>query len=192
MHSRQPATLIRYYKNFGSVSGALAIATGVGPLISALNLGGLSPYLFPPLGETTVPSRLGIVMLAIATTYLAYYARVPTAPFTRLFPLLALSMLFLCAYIVSFGHFVRKIDIPATNSSIFVTVGYERTASATKTFDSESDWDMLRARGTSDEELEKLWTEHSLDMSHLCLLLTYSGFVLPLVLVFSLGVRYQT
>ena len=102
-----------------------------------------------------------------------------------------ISFLALIGYLFPYKHFVRRIDAPANESALFVSVGYERTSFADHTFHSESDWDMLRARGTNEEEVTKLWTARSLDIARFCLIVSYCGFVLPLVLIFSLGVRYQ-
>jgi len=192
LHVPPPVTLVRYYKNFASISGALAAATGVGPLVSALLPGAAPAYFFPPLGDVTMPSRLGAVALAVAITYFAFYSTPPPkGVFRRFLPLTVVALIALCCYLFCFSHFVRKIDVPASDSHILVGIGYERTSFAIQTFDSESDWDMLRARGTSDEEVSRLWTARSLDISRLCLFVSYCGFVQPLILIFSLGVRYQ-
>ncbi len=192
MHPLPPVTLLSYYKKFASVSGALAVATGVGPLLSALLPGAVPAYLFPTLGEITMPARFGVVVLAATITYFSFYAaQHPPRVLARFLLLAAVAFLALCCYLVSLQHFVRKIDIPSDGSSVFVSVGYERTNFATQTFHDESDWDMLRARGTSDEDVSRLWTERSLDVARICLFASYCGFILPLVLIFSLGVRYQ-
>jgi hypothetical protein len=160
--------------------------------LSALLPGAAAGYLFPALGELTISARLGVVFLAATITYLSFYAaqRPPNA-WSRFLFLAGIAFLALCSYLVSLQHFVRKIDIPASGSVIIVSVGFERTTFAVQTFQGESDWDMLRARGTSDEDVSRLWTERSLDIARLCLFGSYCGFILPLVLIFSLGVRYQ-
>lgn len=192
MHAPSPVTLVSYYKKFASISGALAVATGVGPLLSAWLPGAAPAYLFPALGDFTMPARLGFVLLAVAITYVSFYGPPrPANAFLKFFLLAVISLVALCCYLVTLQHFVRRIDIPATSSTVYVSIGYERTAFANQTFSAETDWDMLRARGTSDEEVTRLWTARSLDIARLCLFACYCGVVLPLVLVFSLGVRYQ-
>lgn len=192
MHTPPQITLARYYKSFASISGVLAAATSVGPIVSVFLPGGASPYIFPPLGDVTMPARLGAVALAVAITYFAFYSVPPSkGVFRRFLWFGGVALISLCSYLFCFSHFVRKIDVPATDSHVSVGIGYERTRFAIQTFDSESDWDMLRARGTSEEEVSRLWTARSLDISRLCLFASYCGFVLPLVLAFSLGVRYQ-
>ena len=139
-----------------------------------------------------MPARLGVVVLAAATTYVSFYGSRPTTNIFRRFLWIGLiAFLALVGYLFSYKHIVRGIDVPANDSALFVSVGYERTSFANQTFHSESDWDMLRARGTSEEEVAKLWTARSVDIARFCLIVSYCGFVLPLVLIFSLGVRYQ-
>jgi hypothetical protein len=55
-----------------------------------------------------------------------------------------------------------------------------------------SDEDILRARGTSDEEIRKLWTTRSLLVSHSSLYITYVLVFLSLVIAFSWGVFEQS
>jgi hypothetical protein len=192
LHAHPPVTLLGYYSKFMSVSGGLATATGIGPLVSAWLPGSAPAYFFPPLGEITMPARLGVVVLSVAITYISFYGTRPEAKvFQRFLWVGVISLLALTGYLLSYGHFVRKIDAPANDSALFVSVGYERTVFAEQTFHSESDWDLLRARGTSEEEVAKLWTAQSLHIARLCLIASYSAFILPLVLIFSLGVRYQ-
>jgi hypothetical protein len=191
LHAPSPVTLVNYYKKFASISGALAVATGVGPLLSAWLPGAAPAYLFPALGDFTMPARLGFVLLAVAITYVSFYGQHPSNISRKFFLLAMVSLVALFGYLVGLQHFVRKIDIPATSSTLYVSIGYERTSFANQTFGAESDWDMLRARGTSDEDVSRLWTARSLDVARLCLFTTYCVFILPLVLIFSLGVRYQ-
>lgn len=180
-----------YYRSFASVSGALATVTGLGPIVSTWLPGAVSAYAFPPLGDAVVPARAGVVALAVVMTFLAFYSVRPMNIFRRLLSISFMAILFLLLYLLCFKHFVRNVPVPATNSQIFVSVGYERTPFAIRTFDGDSDWEMLRFRGTSDEEISKLWTASSVDVARSCLFLCYCGFLLSVVLIFSLGVRYQ-
>lgn len=72
-----------------------------------------------------------------------------------------------------------------------MSVGYDRTQFAKANFGSDSDEDMLRARGTDDEEIKKLWTYQSLAVARLALFISYCGFILGLVAVFSLGIVFD-
>lgn len=191
MHATAP-TLLAYYKSFKSVSGVLATATGVGPLLSAWLTGAAGAYAFPPLGGITTPARLGVVILAVGITYTCFYSSKPAAHIARRFLFIGLVSVFaLVCYLLFFQHFVRRIDVPANGTVLFVSVGYQRTAFAEQTFNTDDDWEMLRARGTSDEDIVQLWTARSVDIARLLLFASYGGFLLPLVGIFSLGVRYQ-
>ena len=148
-------------------------------------------HTLPPLGDITTAARIGVIVLAIAVTYISFYSVSPTRKFSRFALILTVSLLAFLCYLLSLAHLVRKITIPATDSETFVSIGYERTPFAVQTFGSETDWDILQARGTSDEEVLKLWTARSVDIARLALIVSYSVFVLSLVLIFSLGVRYQ-
>jgi hypothetical protein len=190
MVTRQTATLKEYYKNFVSISGALAAVVGLEPILSYLPFTG-APYIFPPLGDATNIARIGVLCLSVAMTYLAFYF--PTTRYRLTMALLFLiSGLAFSCYFASYMQFVRTIKVPSVGSSIQVSVGSERTPFAIQTFGSETDWDMLRARGTEEEEIWRLWTAHSIIRSRLFLIGALCGFILPLVLGFSLGVRHQT
>ncbi len=190
MHAKPP-TLVEYYKSFKEVCGIAATAVTALPLISALLPAAPSAYSFPPLGDVAMPARIGAVVLAVAMTYACFYSVTPANITRKFMRIISVSLLALFCYLLCFQHFVRKIDVPASDSAIFVSVGYQRTAFANQTFGSEGDWDMLRARGTSEEEVSKLWTARSLDLARFFLFASYCGFLLPLVSVLSLGVRYQ-
>ena len=69
-----------------------------------------------------------------------------------------------------------------------VSIGYDRTPFAKANFSSDSDEDMVRARGFDDEEIKKLWTYPSLMVTRLALFGSYCGFILGLVATFSLGI----
>lgn len=183
-------TLRKYYRQYVSISGILAAATGLGPLLSAWLPAVPSAYLFPPLGEATWPARLGLVILAGAVTFIAFFCHGVTGRRLMSF-LFVVSFLGLCCYLISYNSFVRKIDIPSAKSEIYASVGYQRTPFAVKTFGDAGDWDLLRARGIDEEEISRLWTERSLCIARLCLFCSLALFVLPLVMVFSLGVRSE-
>lgn len=190
MVSHKSLSLKGYYGNFKSISGALAAATGIAPALS-LVIKPAAAILFPPLGDATIPALAGLMVLYVATTYIAYY--VSGARLRAI--LMILSVGFACAsfysYLADYMKFVRKIDIPSLSSSRTVSVGYEKTPFAIQVFGSESDWEMLRARGTDEEEIWKLWTTQSVIRARLSLFAAFAGFLLALVFVFSLGVRSQ-
>jgi hypothetical protein len=186
-------TLIQYYKHFKSVLGVLAgVFTAIGPAVSFIASGAVEAYSFPPLGNVAMIGRIGILMLGGITTLIAFTSNPPANAFRRFLIIGICAFVSLICYFTAFAHFVRRVDIPATDTSVFVTVGYTKTEFAKNTFtNSETDTEMLMNRGIDDEQIEKLWTPRSVDVSRIALFFFYSGFILPFVLIFSLGVRYQ-
>jgi hypothetical protein len=190
MHAT-PITLKEYYKRFKSISGVLATALGIVPILTVLIPGSASDYFFPALGDVTMLARVGVVILAGAVTFVCFYDSKPPNVPRRFLGIGAISTVALIGVLITSLQFIRKVTVPANGSAILVSVGYERTAFANQTFHDESDWDMLRARGTSDEEVYGLWTRWSVNIARLLLVACYAGFILPLVAIFSLGVRYD-
>jgi hypothetical protein len=144
-----------------------------------------SAYGFPPMGDVGSFARLGLLCLAVLVTYLVYFWRGG-----KWFLVVAalVAFLSLCVYIALYPRFVLRVDIRSTKTSARVSVGYDRTPFARATFGSDSDEDMLRARGFDDEEIKKLWTYRSLVIARLALFASYCGFMLGLVAAFSLGI----
>jgi hypothetical protein len=181
-------TLEKYYKAFWSLSGLLAAAP---PLVTTLVLPFLpdrsSVYGFPPLGDVGRFAGMGLVCLAVLVTYLVYFWRGGKWPLV-VAPLIA--VLCLSVYIALYPRLVLQIDIPSLKTAARVSVGYERTPFARANFGSDSDEDMLRARGFDDEEIKKLWTYRSLLIARLALFGSYCGFILGLVATFSLGIVF--
>ncbi len=179
-------TLEQYYKAFWSLSGVLAAAP---PLVTTVVLPFLpdraSVYGFPPMGDVGGFAGFGLVCLAVLVTYLVYFWRGGKWP---LIVGALVAFLSLCVYIALYPHFVLRVDIPSLKTATRVSVGYDRTPFARANFSSDSDEEMLRARGFDDEEIKKLWTYHSLTVARLALFGSYCGFILGLVATFSLGI----
>jgi hypothetical protein len=179
-------TLEHYYKAFFSLSGLLAAAP---PVVTTLVL----PFLpdkgsvcgFPPLGDVGGFASLGLVCLAVLVTYLVYFWR--GGKWTLSLAALV-AFLSLCVYVALYPRFVLRVDIPSLKTATRVSVGYDRTPFARANFSSDSDEDMLRARGFDDEEIKRLWTYRSLTIARLALFGSYCGFILGLVATFSLGI----
>jgi hypothetical protein len=182
-------TLKQYYKAFWSLSGVLAAAP---PIIATAILPFLPEkapaYGFPPMGDVGSFAGLGLVSLAFLVTYVVYFWR---GGRWLLGAVSIVSFLCLCVYIALYPRFVLRIDIPPQSRTIRVSVGYERTLFAKANFGSDSDEDMLRARGFDDEEVKKLWTYQSLIIARLALFTSYCGFMLGLVAAFSLGIVFE-
>jgi hypothetical protein len=190
-----PMTLRGYYAEFKSISGALAGLLSSLPLLSKLIPSGhLSAYVFPPLGPIELLARIGVVIFALATTYGAFFVRSRTNNDNtkRIVGGFILGFLCFCVYLALSTRFVRVIAIPSTNSSVQVSVGYERTDFAKENFANVSDWEMLRERGTDEEEIWRLWTVRSLLTVRVLLFVTYCLSILALVAAFGWGVLAQS
>jgi hypothetical protein len=181
-------TLKRYYSSFASLSGIFAGIATAWPFVSEIVPG--NAFTFPPLGDVEPAARAGLVLLAFATTFGCYfYARDVTRNIGKaITTTILLSLLGLLIYLGLFERFVRKVEIRAPETSLYVTVGYERTAFALATFDSEPDEELLRARGVDDEQIHILWTLKSIIVVRLGLYVAYCTVIIALVAAFSFGV----
>jgi hypothetical protein len=101
---------------------------------------------------------------------------------------IACGLVFFLLYVVTFMRFVRTIEIPSKGTVVQVSVGIQRTEFAKANFNSDSDWEILRDRGTDEEQVWKLWTARSLVLCRFALYTTYSLCLLSLVAAFSWGV----
>jgi hypothetical protein len=64
--------------------------------------------------------------------------------------------------IALYVQYVRVISIPSASLSVPVSVGYERTEFALKTYPKWGDWDMLHDRGPWEDKIQQLWTQRSI------------------------------
>jgi hypothetical protein len=193
MSAARSVTLTSYYSNFKIARGVAAALGTIAPFLPKLIPGASwTEYLLAPLGDIDNGARILFAVLCLAMTYLVYFFFQSQSAARRkrtfLVLLLIIPVLCLCAYIVFCLMFVRKIEIPTLQRSVYVSVGYQRTEFARKTFDSMTDEDMLRQRGFNDEQIRTLWTGFSLLVARLMLFVSWSGFALSLVCGLSLGV----
>jgi hypothetical protein len=181
-------TLKKYYSSFKSLSGVLAGLFAGLPYLSQFLPG--SAYTFPPLGDGEPTARVGLVVLAFATTFGVYFwgSSLYRRTGRMIAAALAICLTCLLIYFVLYERFVRRIDIPSREAAVYVSIGYERTAFAISAFGSAPDEELLRARGTDEEQLRLLWTTKSLIAVRLVLYAAYCGIVLALVAAFSFGV----
>jgi hypothetical protein len=190
MNGTQSITILQYYRSFKSLSGALVGFFSALPVFSGLLPSAYSAYAFPPLGSIEGPARVGIMVLAFAATYCAFFAisAVPARNRRRITTAFFFALVSLCLYLGLFLRFVRIIDVPAKGVSVAVSVGYDRTDFARATFGTGSDWDLLRGRGVDDEQVWKLWTAKSILIARMSLYFAYCLIILSLVAAFSWGV----
>src|SRR5208283_4435937 len=115
----------------------------------------------PPLGNMDGVARVGLVGLCLGVSVGVYFlvaAQPLKSPSRVIWAAFFFAGVGLLAYLSAYQGFVRRVDIPSRETSVYVSVGYQRTAFADQTFGPASDWEMLRARGTSEEEIGRLWT----------------------------------
>jgi hypothetical protein len=190
LHPR--VSLKQYYLSARGLSTAVAAVAL--PFASKIVSSESSAYLFPPLGNMDGIARVGLLALCLGVSVGVYFlvaARPPKSPSRIVWGALFLAAICLLAYLSAYQRFVRRIDIPTRETSLYVSVGYQRTAFADQTFPSASDGEMLRARGASEEEIGRLWTEKSLIIARLLLYLSCSLATLALLFLFSFGVAYD-
>ena len=187
MSRRPPSPIIEYYKSFGSILGALAALVAASPLLSEALPAGASRFIFPPLGQIESLARVGAVAFAILATYVAFFLGSGNGT-TKVVIAASLALVFFVAFLALSSRLVRTIDIPSQNAAFAVSVGFERSNFAKNNFVNYSDWDMLRNRGMSDEEIQKLWTPNSVIAGRLALWTSCVGFVVASVFALCFGV----
>jgi hypothetical protein len=188
--SRPPISVVEYYKSFVSTLGALAGLVAGSPLFSEYLPTNVSQHIFPPLGQMESVARIGTVAFAILATYVAFFFGSEKVR-NRVAISASLAPICFIIFVIFSSRLVRTIDIPSRGSAVTVSVGFERSEFAKSNFANDTDWEMLRQRGMSDEEIEKLWTPNSVMAGRLALLISCVGFVVASVLTLSFGVFAQ-
>jgi hypothetical protein len=188
--SRPTISIVEYYKSFVGTLGLLAGLFAASPLFSEFLPTNLSQHIFPPLGQMELLARVGAVVFAVLATYIAFFFGSERVK-SRVAIAALLSLVSFALFMVLSSRLVRTIDIPSQGSAVTVSVGLERSEFAKSNFANDTDWEMLRQRGMSDEEIEKLWTPNSVIASRLALWISCLGFVVAAVLALSFGVFAQ-
>src|SRR5271156_1443657 len=157
-------TLEAYYASFKSKAGAFTGAFAALPFLSKLLPSEYLAYGYPPLGDAEVLGRIGTVVFALFSTYVAYFICNDDPQKARTWVRNAFIVCFMVflLYLGCFIRFVRTVEIPTRSTSISVSVGFERSDFAKQNFPSKTDIEMLRARGPYEEEVAQLWTSRSL------------------------------
>jgi hypothetical protein len=188
--SRQPISITEYYTAFISVLGAVAGLVAASPLFSEYLPTNLSQHIFPPLGEMESLARFGTAAFAVLASFIAFFFG---SEKVRIRLAIAASVALVCfiLFLALSSRLVRTIDIPSQDTARAVSVGFERSEFAKSNFAKDTDWEMLRQRGMSDEEIERLWTPNSVMASRLALWISCVGCVVASVLALSFGVFAQ-
>jgi hypothetical protein len=183
-------TLRKYYLSIRGL--ATVVAAVVIPFASKIVGSELSAYLFPPLGDVEGMARLSLVVLCLGLSVGVYFlvsARPAKSQTTIVWVALIVTVVSLLSYFSAYQRFVRRIEIPALRIAVYVSVGYERTPEATQIFGAASDWEMLRRRGFTDEDVSKLqlWTRKSIIIVRLGLFSSYALTILGVLFLFTFG-----
>jgi hypothetical protein len=148
-------------------------------------------YFFPPLGDVTDVARFFVVIVAVALVFASFWLNRPHKMMGHFVKLIISTVVLFLLYLLALTYFVVRIDRTADNSTIYLSVGFEKTQEAVRRFGaSEGDAEMIKNTGVTDNDLELLWTRSSIYVARICLFLSYLGVALSLVLIFSSGVRY--
>jgi hypothetical protein len=186
-------TLKQYYGSFKDFPGMMTyVFTGL-PLLSWLakevSLENVQRTLFPPLGQIQPLAYSASILFIALTPLLAYFLFKQRITKAALIASSTAALLFFLAYFGFYTAFVRLIDIPTRQTSIAVSIGYARTDFANANFKSESDTDILKARGTEEDQIERLWTIKSIVIVRIALFAAYTLTLVCIVFAISWAVR---
>jgi hypothetical protein len=182
-------TIKQYYESYKSLLGIFAGIVTVSPLLTLIPLE-FSKYIFPPLGNIDIIARLGTVGFALLTTYVVYFCQEKAPGSTRRLIFVSFSLFAVSAiiYAVAYLCSVRTIQIPAARSSATVSIGYERSAFAKDRFAGATDEDILRYRGTDEEEIRRCWALGYLVLSRIILWISSTAELSFLVSALGFGI----
>jgi hypothetical protein len=184
--------LTQYYKSArGLITAVAAVAL---PFASKIVGSDAAPYVFPPLGGMDGVARVGLVLLCLSVSVGVYFLAAvnpPKSPSAVVWKTIIVAIVSLTAYLAAYQRFVRQIDVATRETSVHVSVGYQRTQFASQTFGSASDWAMLEARGTDEEEIERLWTVRSVIIARLTLYLLCTLTTLSFLFLFSFALAHD-
>jgi hypothetical protein len=186
-------TLKQYYRGFLSLYGALAAIPFVPSLIHLIAPDSSKlASLYPPLGEMQF-LPLAATFLVLFTVTLAVFVSCQSA--RKIHPAVCTTsiagvVLGVFLLIGMYVFFVRDIAVPSVNQEVLVSIGYQRTDFASKTYPNSTDWSMLHDQGPSEESIQLLWTRHSIWIVRGALWSLYTVSLACFLVVVCLGV-YQ-
>jgi len=189
----QPRLSLKQYYTSGRGIVTAVAAVGL-PLASKIVGPDSASWIFPPLGAMDGIARFGLLALCLGVSVGAYFAAAaqrPNHPSRVIWATIVLAISCLCAYLAAYQRFVLRIEVPSRGTSVHVSVGYQRTQFADQTFGPASDWAMLQARGTDEEEINRLWTSESIILARLALYLSCTLTTLTFLFLFSFAVAHD-
>jgi hypothetical protein len=189
----QPRISLKQYYTSGRGIVAAVAAVGL-PFASKVVGPDSAAWIFPPLGGMDGIARFGLLALCLGVSVGAYFVAVvrrPSRPSRVIWVTILLAVSCLSAYLAAYQRFVLRVEVPSRGTSVHVSVGYQRTPFADQTFGAASDWAMLQARGTDEEEINRLWTARSIILARLALYLSCTLTTLTFLFLFSFAVAHD-
>lgn len=186
-------TLLQYYRGFGSLYGAFAAIPFLPPLVHILTPdSNRLASLYPPLGDIQILGLAATFLVLIGVTF-AVFASCQSA--RRVHPAVTPAsivgtVLGFFLLIGMYEFFVRDIVVPSVNQEVLVSIGYQRTDFALRTYPTSNDRDMLHDQGPSEETVQLLWTRSSIWIVRGILWLLYTVTLACFLVVICVGV-YQ-
>ncbi len=171
-------TLARYYKGFGSLYALWAGLPFLPPLLHACvpDSSAFAEYLFPPLGDSQRLAFAATIGTLLLTTFVAFVCCQMTQGIRPSVPAMLMAgwLLGFCALISLYVPYVRHVAVPSVKLEVPVSIGFERTDFALRTYPGWNDWEMLHDRGPWEEQIHVLWTQRSIIVVRALLWVTYS------------------
>lgn len=187
-------TLSQYLKGFATLRSLFAAIPFVPPLVHACvsGSGTIAEYFYPPLGDVqplATAVTVGFLLLSIFAVFYCCRAAQKIRP-TLFAYLIAGATFGICALIALYIPYVRRIEVPSVGLEVPVSIGYQRTDFALKTYPQWTDWAMLHDRGPQEEQIQKLWTRQSIIVVRILLWLAYSSILVCGLSIVNIG-AYQ-
>jgi hypothetical protein len=159
-------TVRQYYEQFVSLWGLAAGAPFVPPLLHVFipDSSAIAAYIYPPLGDVegiAVAATIGILLVSTFVIFTCCESPQKIHPIVPKI-LMAGIVVGMCILIVLFVKYVRRIEVPAAKLEVPVSVGYQRSDLAVKNYPQAGDWEMLHLTGVGEDQIQSLWTPHSI------------------------------
>jgi hypothetical protein len=187
-------TVRQYFQGFVSLLGLVAGVPFVAPLLHLFfpDSSAVAEYLYPPLGDVEWIAVAATVGFLLGTAFLVFTCCQSARKIHPTVPAILISSLALgvCALIVLHVLYVRHIPVHSVNLEVPVSIGYQRTDLANQTYPQSGDWQMLSESFPREEQIQKLWTPHSIFVVRVLLWLSYTLTLACFLAVVSLAV-YQ-
>jgi hypothetical protein len=188
-------TIRQYYAGFVGSWGLVASVPLVPPILNSILRffwPAFAAYLYPPLGHVQPIALAGTLIFLLVVTLVVFTSCRSAQQISPYVSVILASLILggMCCFIGLYSSYVRRAPIRAEAVEVPLSVGYERTDFAKQQYSQESDAEMLHDWGSSEEEIQKLWTKRSMAIIRGALWLSYTLILACVVAVVSVVV-YQ-